>query len=270
VVKFVFANNRVSGEINIAESINKIVTGMYSLFINTFQIIPKYCFIGILGILGIIALIVIVKSKTTTKHKILVVLGGIYVVIGTVVVCSFPHMLEATQSIWIVARSNYAIASLIGIVLLYMYMNLDINKMLEKIFVVIVIVYFVLQYVGFQTIIRDNYITGYEDQYMCQNIVGIVEQYEQTTGITVSKVAFYFDNIAYSYPNLYAVGDVNIKAMYTSWSRLNSLNYYTNREFVEIEQIEDIYNEYFSNKQWNCFSSEQIVIVDDTLHLYIY
>jgi hypothetical protein len=270
LVKFVFENSRVSGEINIIESINKIATGMVSLFINTFQIIPKCFFLGVLGIVIVIGVFINLKSTTERKRKILVGLGGVYVIIGTILVCIFPHIMEATQSIWIVARSNYAIASIIGILLLYIYMNFNINNILEKIVIAIIIVYLTFQYIGFQTIIRDNYIVGYQDQYTCKQIGEKVEQYEKTTGITVSKIAFYYNEISYSYPNVYANGDINIKAMYTEWSRLNSLNYYLNRDFEQTEQSEEIYNQYFKDKQWNYFDDEQIVLIDDTLHIYIY
>lgn len=253
------------------ESVIKIVDGMEYLFINSFEIIPKYLFVIVLLIVTLIGLYLLIKSTYTRKKKFLITIAGIYVIIGTIIVCTFPHIMEDTSSIWIVARSNYAIASLIGIVLLYIYMNLKVEKTTQKILLIVMILYLAFQYVGFQMVIRDNYIVGYQDQYMCKQIEEKIGNYEKDTGIVISKVAFYFgQDKQYTYPFVYGNKDINIKAMYTEWSRLNSLKYYMNRDLIQIEKDEEVYNQYFKEKQWKYFNDEQVILIDDTLHLFVY
>ncbi len=65
-------------------------------------------------------------------------------------------------------------------------------------------------------------------------------------------------------------GDTNIKAFYPEWSRLNAINYYLNRKLENVEKDEKIEEDYFKDKIWEYYNDEQIIIVGDTVHMFIY
>ena len=86
----------------------------------------------------------------------------------------------------------------------------------------------------------------------------------------VTKIAFYEDEYpGYTYSHITAYGDMNLKAIYKNWSALRAINYYTNRNLEEVEKVEKIQND-FQKEEWSYFDKEQLIIIDDTIHLCIY
>ena len=173
------------------------------------------------------------------------------IIIGNLVVTIFPQIMQNTASIWFVPRSTYTFAALLGILLVYLFMNTEVNIKLEKLLLIALIIYLSIQYVSFQNIARDRY--------------------EKETNNRVSKISFYEGNSKkYTYPKLFVNGDTNIKAFYPEWSRLNALNYYLNRKLENVENDEKIEEHYFKDKIWEYYNDEQIIIEGDTVHMFIY
>lgn len=271
IVRFVFANARISGSNNIVLSIKKVIISTQDMIISTYNIIPKYLFIVVFIALLFFIVYSIINDKSSKKYKLWLLFGIIFVVIGNLVVTVFPQLLQATESIWFVPRSTYTFASLIGILVVYLFMNTTIKANFKKVLVIMLIGYMIIQYIGFQNIIRDRYITNYMDSYEIMQIRQKIDFYEKETGNTITKISFYYgDERKYSYPNLYVDHDTNIRAEYPDWSRLNSINYFLSRNLEEVEKSNEIYENYFKDKKWNFYSDEQIILVEDTIHLYIY
>lgn len=270
-VRFIFVNNRVNGANNFSESITKIITGTKSMMFSTFEIMPKYLFITLLAILSLIIVYNIVRNNINKKKKVWLILGMIMIIIGNFVVTIFPQIMQNTASIWFVPRSTYTFASLLGILLVYLFMNTEVNVKLEKVLLIALVIYLSIQYVSFQNISRDRYILNYMDNYTIMQIQEKIESYEKETENKVSKISFYEGNSKkYTYPKLFVNGDTNIKAFYPEWSRLNALNYYLNRKLENVENDEKIEEYYFKDKIWEYYDDEQIIIVGDTVHMFIY
>ncbi len=270
-VRFIFVNNRVNGANNFLESITKIITGTKSMMLSTFEIMPKYLFMTLVAILSLIIVYNIVKNNIKGKKKIWLILGMIMIVIGNFVVTIFPQIMQNTASIWFVPRSTYTFAALLGILLVYLFMNTEVNVKLEKVLLISLVIYLSIQYVSFQNISRDRYILNYIDNYTIMQIQEKIENYEKETQNKVSKISFYEGNSKkYTYPKLFVNGDTNIKAFYPEWSRLNAINYYLNRKLENVEKDEKIEEDYFKDKIWEYYNDEQIIIVGDTVHMFIY
>lgn len=241
------------------------------MMISTFEIMPKYLFIIFIAIISLLIIYKIIRSNMSSKNKTLLVLGMFLVILGNFVVTIFPQIMQNTASIWFVPRSTYTFASLLGILLAYLFMNTNVNIKLEKALVIIFVIYMSIQYVGFQNISKGRYIVNYMDKYTAMQIQERIETYEKETKTKVSKISFYEGTSKkYTYPNVFVNGDTNIKAFYPEWSRLNALKYYLNRDFEEVESSKEIEQKYFSNKTSNFYNNEQVLIQGDTLHLYIY
>lgn len=270
IVKFIFANNRIAGEVNIAESIKKVISGTKQMLL-TYSIIPKYLFVTLIGVLLLVIIYHIIKHTKTPKEKLMGIFGVIYVILGTLVVTILPQLMQATESIWFVPRSSYAFGAILGILILYLYMNYKVNDRLEKVLLIGIVAYLLVQFVNFGTIARDHYIVNYMEKYEANQIEEVMQEYENSTGKTVTKIAFYQSKTpSWSYPGIKSIGDMNIKAIYPDWARIPYLKHYINRTFDIVEKSDEIYQLNFANKDWNYFSKEQIVIKEDTLHIYIY
>lgn len=270
IVKIIFGNVRVSGEINLLTSIRKIVSETKYMIMTSYEIIPKYIYIGMLLLLFIIIIVCFIK-KVDNRKRIWLILGSIYICIATFAFTIFPQIMQSTNYIWFAPRSTYAFASLLGIWLIYLYMNCDVNLKLNKVIIVTAIIYLAIQYIGFQDIARSRYILNYMEKYNCMEIKENIEKYEQTTENKVTKVAFYRSpKQQYTYPDIYYNRDINVKASYIKASRLYLLDYYLNKELEEVSQEDEIYNRYFKEKSWEFFNEDQLVFQGNTLHLYLY
>lgn len=270
IVKFVFANNRIAGEFDFALSIQKILEGSKKMLL-TYSIIPKYLFLAMIAIVLVVILYHIIKQNNSRKEKGLSVLMVGYIIIGIYMTTIFPQFMQATSSIWFVPRSSYAFGGILGILLVYLFMYYRVNVKLEKILIFGLIVFLLVQYINFQTIARDHYIVNYLDEYRANIIKEKIEEYEEKTKVPVTKIAFYQgEDLSWTYPGIKCIGDINIQAIYPDWSRISYLKHYLKRSFETVEESPEIYEEYFAQKEWKYFDDQQLIIKDDTLHMYLY
>lgn len=271
IIKIGFHNSRISGDINILKSTKLIVSNSLEMLKNTYNILPKYSFIIILCIIIIIAIIVIITKKEKTNKPILL-LKLFYIILGIYVATIFPQIMQSTSSIGFAPRNTYAFASIVGLILLYVFSIKDEEKQnIEPILIIISVILLIMQYIGFNNIIRNRYILNYNDYYNAMQIVKKVEQYETDTQKTINKVAIYkTKGNSLSYPTLYVSGDINIKATCPDWSRIDYLEYYLGRTLQEVETLNEVYTSYFENEDWTIFDTDQVILIDDTLHLCLY
>ena len=269
--KKIFINPRMNSEYNIIKSVEKIIMGMQEMVKNTYNILPKYLFILILLAIIIIGIISILNQKEKKSKKVWLILGIPYIIILTITVTILPQMLLSTDSISFVPRSTFAFSSLIGLLVAYICMNVKIKDISKSVLVGILILYLSIQYISFQQIINDRYIVNYMDYNQFLQIEEKVKMYETETGKKIEKIAFYPSyQMQKSYDNIKVIGETNLKVMYTEWSRKCYLEYYFKRKFTQISGTKEIYNKYFKDKSWNAFNEGQIILIDNTMHLYVY
>lgn len=269
IMKFTYYNSRIEGNIIISESIRKIVNGTIKLFIDTYNLLPKYMFI-----ICIAAILLFIIYKTiinkNLKSKSFKILGSIYILIGVVSVAIVPQLLQSTASIWFVARSSYPIASIIGILLIYIFINFDLKNIERSIIIILAIIFLFIQLTSFIKYGIDGYIVNYEDKQNTMKIISKITEYEEQTGNIITKIAFYQDkNPNYTYQNIKSSGDINIKALYPTWSAKDIINFYSKRKLEIVESNIEI-KQIFSQEQWDNYSQEQMIFEKDTIHLCLY
>ena len=280
IIAKIFAGSRVSGEVVIKEAINKLIIGSKDM-IGTYSLIPKYIFsIFLMIIIGIL----IYKIIKCSKKKIIDIMSIIYIILGTYLVTMLPQLLQNTSSIWIVPRSTFTFASLIGILILYLFMNfykvdLENNIKEEKkvkyfncynLIIVISVIYIFIEYVNFMKIGVDRYKLNQADKEITIQIAEKIKEYELNTGNKVNKIAIYQDeNILYTYDGIKATKDLNVRAYSADWSTKSIIEYYGKRKLERVNQDSEIAEEFLKN-DWNCFDSKQVVFKDDILHLCCY
>lgn len=267
ISKIIFNNNRINGEKNLWLSINKIYNSMDEMIVNTYEILPKYLLLVLLIYLFLILTIYVIKEN---KKIVLNISSIIYIIIGVTTVSILPQLMQNPESIWFVPRSTYAFASILGILLLYLYSKFKLNKVIDYILEITMIIFLIIQLGSFTNIIKDNYIVNYMDKSVAMEINSVINDYETENDITISKIVFYGDNnLEYTYPNLWCSKDMNIKAFYPEWSRQDVIEEYTGLKLEKGEINEEVKTK-FENQNWTSFSKKQIICIDDTVHICVY
>lgn len=293
----IFAGDRVSGNIILSESISKVLSSTKNM-LQSFDILPKnvFCY-SVIFIIAIILIEILTnkeKIKENNKKKNLVgkviqILEVCYIVLGIYLVTILPQLMQNTASIWVVPRSTYTFASLLGILMLYLFINFKDNIIkncgkeeqekkssiakvinLKNIIIAFSMIFIFIQYYNFQKIEMDRYELNEEDKNISLQIIESIKQYEAETENTVINIAIYNDkNIKYSYKDIKVIGDLNVRAYSADWATKSILEYYAKKQFNVVQKNEKI-EEYFKNKNWDFYNEEQLVFNDNTLHLCCY
>lgn len=266
IVKFIFVGNRVNGSVNFSESIDKIKNGIFSMA-KTYNILPKYFLITMFLILFINAIIDCLKNS---KHKILSIVGLVYLDVVIIMATIAPFVMQNSASIWFVSRSTYGFASILAIQIMYMSIFIEEDKITEYLIILLSIIILSLTFYRFIKIEIDHYILNYEDKVICQDIGKKIKEYENNTGIKINKISVYKDkNARYSYKNLFVTGDINITSFATDWSDANAICYFNNIKLEKVENNDNL-KEYFKEKDWDNFNDEQIIFKNDTINICVF
>lgn len=270
LVRFIFTNERVNGEIILSKSISKIIQGTNNMLTTTYGLLPNYLFLTVMAILLGVIIFKSIRLDKNTKEKILSILGAFYLIIITLFATVAPQLLQDTNQIWFVARSSYPMAAIIGILLEYLFMKFDIKSITKNILICILTIFLIIQFGKFMRFSIDNYIGNYMDKTITYKINIMMLDYEKETGNKIDTISIYRDaNTAYAYPNIKATGDMNVKAYTAEWVIPCILRLYTNREYKVIENEEHIKLE-FEKVDWTSFSEEQIIFEKNIMHLCIF
>ena len=66
------------------------------------------------------------------------------------------------------------------------------------------------------------------------------------------------------------LGSAFSQATCPDWCRVDYLEYYLDRTLEEVEENVAVYEKYFKGENWNIFDIEQVVLIEDTLHICLY
>lgn len=207
------------------------------------------------------------KIKLNTVGKILILL----VLIINYCINFVPHII--TDSIWTAPRTITGIFAFLSAIFL-LVIKLNKNRVVNKIIVFAIAIFIAVNYYQIQSITINHVSSNKIDKEIITMINNYVCRYEKENNIEVKKVAIGHDiNPTYGYyGNVnYILYDTNLRALVVSWADIYAINYYTGRDLIKVEMDEEIYNEYFKDKDWTYFDpAEQMVFYNDTLYLMVY
>ncbi len=115
----------------------------------------------------------------------------------------------------------------------------------------------------------DHFSTNRLDQEYARLLETQIEKYEVQSGIEVRNIAVRTDTSPqWKYePIRYMAYNVNERAYLNEWSDVTLLNYVSGRGYNKIGMPDEIYQEYFANKNWDAWCpEEQLVFEGDTLY----
>lgn len=268
LVRFTNYNSRVAGNIVLSESIQKVIQGVKTLVISTYNLFPKCLFLLTFLAIVLFGIYKLTKNKEEKlKTKLIKIFEMLYILLGTLFATIAPQMLQNTESIWFVARSSYPMASVVGILLIYIFNNFDEKRIEENIIIGLASVYMVVQLMFFYTFAIDGYIVNYEDKITAIKIINMIQDYEEQTGNTITKIAIYQDKyMTYTYPEIKTSGDINVSAFTTEWATNAIISYYSGRKLELVEADEQLQS-YFKENDWKEFESKQVLFEKEVLHL---
>lgn len=227
IVRFIFVDSRVSGKIIIIDTIKAIINQIPSM-LHSFYILPGVTFIiSILCVFLLLLFSVFVYTKK--KKKLLILLGAIYAIIVNFMGTIAPQLLQNTESVWLVPRATYAFGATIGIIILYSYLNTNIqdNIKINKLLCILIIPFMFIQIYGFYSISIEHYITNYKDKMNALDIGKKIRDYEQETGKKIKYITYSEDRSkSYTYPIITGKKDTNLSALSYEWSTIDAINYY--------------------------------------------
>lgn len=220
-------------------------------------------------LIGLVYLIFkIVKSKSLNNFNIIIVVGGLIAIYG---IMMSTHILAEP---WLSQRTTVMLYAIPGFLLLISIsihdipkMNYGIKGLVLAVFICLTIVYSYRS----NDIAIGLHKTNSMDKMIVLQIKQMIEQYELDTQIQVNKIAFKNDPYrTWIYPDVFGMFDLNLRAWAVDWARANMFRLYSQRYFEEIPMPDEIYEEYFQDKDWQSFQAEQVEIIGDTVYIMVY
>ena len=109
------------------------------------------------------------------------------------------------------------------------------------------------------------------EENMGKTIKYALERYEEETGNKVTKFSYAYDTKPKQYAvGIKPIGSLTERKLACSWSIIQAMNYYCEREFQVVRMPIEIYSEKVGLKDYEEFSEEQLIFDGDTLYLVVY
>lgn len=202
--------------------------------------------------------------------------GGMYVLLGLVVsmgVTFAPHIISSV--VWLAPRTMPGIFHILTFLLVAIAVKMDTNRYRRLHLCVVVLsgLFVIVNAYSAAGIVTNNIATNRLDENCAHQIETKIEEYQNSTGIEITKIATINDESpTYSYDGIqYVTHDMNIRGLVVSWGDVNLINYYCNRNYEKTSMLDEVYTLYFEGKNWDSLVlDEQAVFLDDTLYLAMY
>lgn len=269
--KFVFKSARIAEKTDYISTLKTVLLGIIKHGKETFSILPKYLFL----ILAFVVFAAVIVSAIASKKSVWRIFNAFIIIMAS---CIFSTATILQGSGWWSTRTVYPIASIVAALAIDIFVNedeIELNKYITRTVHVVSIsaisIILIFQYFSFNKIYVDKYQLNALDQYRYQYIYQAICDYQTETGIEIKKIAVYEDAVKSwpQYSDLYCKGDLVVSAFSTSWSDVTALNYYMQTTYQRINPVEK-YTKYFSERNWDCLSNNQLIFDGDTLHLCVY
>ena len=239
---------------------------MRAIIMNTlvynYNLWPK----GITIIFVVITLIILLFQKEKFRN----IVQYLVLIILSFGICAAPVFFMKSPSIE--SRMVMSIGGIIGMSLIYLIILKESNNIIKNIIGAITIIFFIYNSVNTIQIYTTHITTNKIDANMGIAIKYKIEEYEEETGNVVTKVGYYRDakhrDYHYGWDKKYS--SFGQRAFDNYYCIIEALNYYCDRDFERVKMDKEIYNKYFEGKDWQAYSDEQIVFVEDTMYICTY
>lgn len=243
------------------EILNSIILvvklSIQSIFIDTWNLFPQYLFTIVIIITSLL-FIVYKKPTDMLIYWTIIILITLSCIIPLALTNVIPE-----------ARTVSSIGTILGISIIMLENLTKQNRKKEiviLIFAILIFCYNAFIYINNGIMLQES--NKSEKEYI-NDIITEITKYEQENEKEITKVAIYIDRnsqrTSHNYPNNY----MTAKTIHTVYANIDFINYYLGRKLEQIDRNEEI-SQYFWNKEWENFEKEQLIFIEDELHLCIF
>lgn len=262
---FFKVTQRQTTMLNFSEIINTVVKYVKFVLIDNVDVGFKYWYLSIIILISILFIILFTKNK-----KYFNIFEYIILIVVSILIPIAPIL---TMSQYMVPRMCITFGSILGILLLYLFIIMKPNnvKLVQKIMVTLVIVLFTINSIYFIRGSSENIATGYLDKNVAGAILNQINKYEKESGIKIKNIGIMFDSEGTTYYNAQPpMGSATVRSMITDWAAIPALEYYGQVKYNRVYEIPEEIKKEFSAKSWDYYSDEQLVFNGDTLYLCLF
>lgn len=216
----------------------------------------------------IVLIILCMRQLKLTEQK----LYFVCMIAGCYLLAFAPHIIE--ENIHLTPRSNLAIWSVIAMIFVF---SLDLcfkyKRYAGSFCPLTLILILCSNCLIMQDMAANEQMTNAIDLKEAQLIAEQIKIYENATGNIITKIAAVNDdNNSYWQPeSRYRNGQLGARIMSTGYSNYRLIGYIMGRDFEKADMPEQIYETYFSGKNWDhLLLEEQLICLEDTAHIAIY
>ncbi len=224
---------------------------------------PKFFLLVISILLFLIFAIVSLRRK----NELIVSMVVVAICVIHIVLFS-PFFLMEPEMMWVTCRTLtcfYAIPGIIyaGTIFLINRNNESevFSKAISSLLLVFLLAVLLRSTITFST---GQLEVQYTDRYLAGVLCEQIKEYEEENGITVSRLAFPYDEdgLNISYPNIARTYDINVSGFRQTWSQTQLMNFVSGRVFSLYVLNDDVYKKYEKVKR-DCENKQQIDIYFD-------
>ncbi len=254
-------------------NIKFIIYELFEVLINTANLFPKYLYIIFTVTVSILVLLKIVKqeNKKNDKNNKIILLEQFVIIIFSIAFAFIPSVINLT-GFWS-ARMRFSIGAIIGILFIHLIVKMDIlkrNEILDKLLIIIFIIYGIINSINYVYLIKLNKQQNQLDEQYTYIIDDYISDYEKENKIKVTNISIIVitnsvDKAYYEEMNCTGVGTA-VSAIRTEWASQGIINYYTNRNLKEKEVTYQEINEYIKRVD----QDKGYLCINDTLYISVY
>ena len=233
-----------------------------NLMKNSFSTVPSFspllfCFVCI-----IVTIIMLIAAKEYFS------IFYSFLVLFVMNISVFLFELISSDGTIMPPRVMFTVYSMEAMVSLIAFVRINSHKRLCYAVGCMIIGYLVLQIVCCNVVVTDHFTADALDVETADMVCDKIDEYEQKTGITVTKISAAVDAHSSTTYSCLHTGEMSQRALYYSMSLIR-LRSGQNLERVDMDNA--IYNKYFKGKDWDYPDmSEQLVIKGDTAYFVLY
>lgn len=251
----------------IYDNIQNVIAFHPRLWVESVFLLPPYALLISFGLVISIYVFLVFARKC----NLLETLVYLFVVIGSYFLVFSPHYISPI--FWPVERTLFPLFAIFSMIIVIILQLTNKRPVLLTI-LTISLCFFCLNVIEIQDIASDQQITNSIDEEYAKMIDSAVSEYENNSNNIVAYIGIANDSDpSYGYYSQVdkIIYDTNVTARTHDWSFLPMLNYYTNRNYIMVDVPDDVYAEYFENRNWDLYDpSQQLVFVYDTLYICVY
>ena len=204
------------------------------------------------------------------KPKKEIIIEYLILLLVTFAICIVPMFLFNTG---VCGRVNVPLMMLWGssLIILIAQSNIKENTKLKKYVYTLVIASFIINNIFIMQNITEHIASNRVEENMGKTIKYAIEKYEEETGNKVTKFAYCYDLNPQQYAvGMKPIGSLTERKLACSWSILQAMNYYCERDFQRTFVTQEIYTEYVRGIDYTEFSEDQLIFQGDSLYLIVY